>query len=55
MLAFADTMQKQATNDPDVTGIKMENDWARVLFLGVAAASVLIGAVRLFEERGAAP
>lgn len=55
MLAFADTMQKQATNDPGVTGLKWENDWSRVLYLGLAAASVLIGAVRLFDQRGAAP
>jgi hypothetical protein len=55
MLAFADTMQKRTTSDPDVTGIKMESDWTRVLFLGLAAASVLLGAVRLFEQRGAAP
>lgn len=55
MLAFADTMQKHSTSDPTVTGVKMENDWGRVLFLGLAAASVLRGAVRLYEQRGAAP
>jgi hypothetical protein len=55
VLAFADTMQKQATNDPGVTGLKWENDWARVLYLGLAAASVILGAVRLLDKRSAAP
>lgn len=55
LLAFADAMEKQATNDLTVTGIKWENNWARVLYLGLAAASVLLGAVRLFDQRGTTP
>ena len=55
MLAFADTMQKQATSDPGVVNIKMENDHAKVLYLGLAAATVVQEAVRLYEQRGTAP
>jgi hypothetical protein len=55
ILAFADTMQKQVTSDPDVSNIKMENDHTKVLYLGMAAAFVVRGAVRVYEERGTAP
>jgi hypothetical protein len=51
MLAFADTMQKQATQDPAVSNIKMENDISRVLYLGWAAATVIQGAVRMYDQR----
>lgn len=54
MLAFADTMERLATDDPEVVNIKMENDWAQVLYLGLAAADVLGSAVRLYEQRAAA-
>ncbi|MET8847608.1 hypothetical protein [Amycolatopsis sp. NPDC004625] len=55
MLAFSDTMQKQASAEPGVVNVKMENDHTKVLFLGLAGAQVLKGAVRLFEQRGTAP
>lgn len=51
MLAMADTMQKQATKDPGVSNIKMENDYSQVLYLGWAAATVTRGAVRLYDQR----
>ncbi|GLW90280.1 hypothetical protein [Actinokineospora globicatena] len=54
-LAFADTMEKKATSQPGVVNIKMENDLSRVLYLGLAAALAVQGAVRLYELRGTAP
>jgi len=55
MLAFADRMQQQATTQPSVVNLKMENDFTKVLFLGLAAAQVVKGAVALFEKRSSAP
>lgn len=55
MLAYADTMEKKATSDPNVVNLKMENDYGKLLYLGWAAAVVVKGAVRLYEQRGAAP
>ncbi|WP_328442780.1 hypothetical protein [Amycolatopsis sp. NBC_00438] len=55
MLAFADRMQQQATTQSGVVNLKMENDLTRVLFLGLAAAQVVKGAVALFEQRSTAP
>jgi hypothetical protein len=55
MLAFADTMQKLATSDPSVVNTEMENDHTRALYLGLAAATVVQVAIRLYEQRGTAP
>jgi hypothetical protein len=52
-MAFADTMQKQPTSDPDVSGLRIENDWNRVAFFGLAAATTVKAAVALYEKRAA--
>lgn len=53
-MAFADTMQRQPTSDPDVSGLRIGNDWNRVAFFGLAAAMTVKAAVTLYERRATA-
>jgi len=55
MLAFADLLPTLPTADPDVVKLRWENDNTIVLYLGMAAAIAVKGAIRLYDERSKSP
>jgi hypothetical protein len=55
MLAFSETMERTATQHPNVLNIKMENDFGRVLYFAMSAAFAIKGAITLYEQRGTDP
>ncbi|WHT21884.1 hypothetical protein N8J89_12725 [Crossiella sp. CA-258035] len=55
MLSYGNVVQTSPTADPTVQNLVVENDLGRALFLGLAAAHTVKGAVEVYEQRGSAP
>jgi len=55
VVAFAEIIEKDTAAEPGVVNLKMVNDNVRVLYLALAAATIVQGAVTLYDQRATAP